>query len=411
MATLPTLPPSGSEDWYAHYSGLHSQGDAQEATLASHASRLSALEGAPAVPLSGVVQVDSFAGATDDIKLDAALLYASQQTRIPYVQMPPRDFTWNKPGRIPFSGMKIIGPNSPGWKNLELASGKYVNHRVSFGAAIGVGNNAAFNGNGQTLYDIYIANLAFAANNNGQLWEQSTGNLYGAEFSSINSFGLLHVIGRPGATARTTVLNTTGVWTVHAYTGQSPFVIGGSDAQLWVAGEMNLQGDGSGNGAWLFQLENMTKTNVGRIYTTAQNGWRGTRVFGDSKGISFWGSTFEGRNAGLPCHGTLFRWEGTGVGAMYGCWFAYGMAAPTTLGGDNLAMLDIRGGSLLVDRPYYDRANGVAETVPFMSVTGATTEVIARAAGRINTNAWTGRPRYTVSGGASVTVDSTFTLI
>jgi hypothetical protein len=168
MATLPTLPPSGSEDWYAHYSGLHSQGDAQEATLASHASRLSALEGAPAVPLSGVVQVDSFAGATDDIKLDAALLYASQQTRIPYVQMPPRDFTWNKPGRIPFSGMKIIGPNSPGWKNLELASGKYVNHRVSFGAAIGVGNNAAFNGNGQTLYDIYIANLAFAANNNGQ---------------------------------------------------------------------------------------------------------------------------------------------------------------------------------------------------------------------------------------------------
>jgi hypothetical protein len=420
MALLPALPAAGSTNWYSHYQALHAQGDAQEATLNNHEQRLLSVEGGGNTSLVGTVQVDSFTGATDDIKLDNALLYASQQTRIPYIQFPARSFAWNKAGRVPFTGMKLVGPNAPGWKNLEIANGQPVNHRILFGAGIGTGTSAAFVGNGLTLYDTYVGNLAFQANNNGQFWEQSTGNMYMAEWEALNFYGMVHALGRPAAAARVTGMTFTGNWTIQAYTGSagSFITMGGSDSELWTSGMVNFQGgqgsSSGGQGSFLMTLSSMSKTNVGRAYITAESGWRALKVTGNGSGLSFWGSTFEGRNAGTPCPGALVRWEAGTVGSMYGCWFAYGMTAPTINGGDNNGIIDVRGGDVLIDRPYYDRANGVAETVPLIYV-GAGADVTARVAGRIHgavsPNPWTGRPRIQIAAGGTATYDSTFTLV
>ena len=411
MATLPSpAPAQGSTAWYPDYTAIRTQGDAQEATITNHEGRIATLESAPTTQLVGVVQVDSFSGANDDAKLDAALSYAQQQTRIPYIQFSARVFNWNKPNRTPFSGMKLIGPNSPGPKNLQIANGSPVNHKISVGAGIGNGASAMFNGGNLQLYSVYVGNLAFQGNWSGQFWDQPGGTLYASEFNSLTFYGLSSVFGNSSSKALITQVCFTGHWYCNAGSGQTLFNLGGSDNELWMGHYCNLDsGSAAGGGQGSFQvvLDSISKTNVGRIYCTAEQGWRGIKVSGNGAGLNFFGTSFEGHLNSAPCHGATLRWEGS-AGAVFGGWFAYGMTAPTTLGGDNNGMIDVRGGNLLIDRPYYTRANGVAESVPLIYAAGGSTRVVAREVAALGT--WTGKPVIQVVSGATVVADSTFTL-
>lgn len=375
-----------------------------DATQTAEAA-LSAVGSATGAP--GIVQLDSFAGANDDAKLTAALTYAAAQAQIPYIQFPARTVSLNQGGRVPFTGMKLIGPNSDGPKNLEISSGKPVNHRVSLGAGITTGTNALFHSTGQ-IYDIYVANLAFQNNLTAQFWSQPAGTLYACEFHSLTFYGMKNVFGTPTQKALLTQVSFTGHWTVLAWNEQQ-FTMGGSDNEFWMGGYCNLNAPSGTGGAGRFQIEfsTMSKSNVGRIYNTAENGWLGTRVTGSGEGLTFFGSTFEGRAAGNPCDGATVRVEGGNV-TFFAPWLAYAMANPTANSGTSAGVIHVTGGNVVIDRPYYKRATAVAESVPMVYATGATTKITVRSAAVLG---WTGLPVVRAVAGASATVDSSVTLV
>jgi hypothetical protein len=254
--------------------------------------------------LAGLVTLDSFDGANDDDKLTNALSYCGAQTMIPALQFPARKVSLNVGGRAPFSGMKLLGPNSRGPKNLELSGGKLVNHRVQFGSGIGLGAKSWF-AHGGTLYDIYMQGLAFQGTSTQQLWSQPSGTLYACEFESLNLYGMGASFGNVNEKCLMTQVVFSGMWTVLGSTTQQ-FHIGGSDNDFWVSGYCNMGGNGDPNADYWFRLDGVGKTRVGSLYLTAGR-CKGIRVSGASEGvqIEFRGVRFEGYHSDKPSSGLI----------------------------------------------------------------------------------------------------------
>lgn len=321
----------------------------------------------------GVVQLDSFAGATDDDKLTAALSYAQKQVFFPAIQFPNRDVVLNKCGRTPFSGMKLIGPGAPGGpKNLELSNGNYSNSKVRLNCGT---NTSAWMSATKSLYDIYIGNLAFYGASTSQFWHQplSSGTLYACQFDALTFFGFKHIFGNPTAKAAFTQVYFTGHWQVIG-PSDTQFTIGGSDNSFWTGGYLNIGGNPQLAGAnrYLMSFDSIGKTDVGKVYITAMNGWKGIKISGSSSfgKLNFFGGEFEGQNDGDPCHGTLIRVEGGGV-AFFGIWTAYAMRSPDSA---SHGVIEVTGGNVFIERPTYSRGS-TSNTVPFVYVSGGKVEV------------------------------------
>lgn len=353
--------------------------------------------------LVGVVQLDSFAGANDDAKLTAALSYVQAQSRMPYIQFPARDITLNKTYTA-FTGMKLIGPNSPGPKNLEIQGGKPVNHRVMLGSNIGTGSKSLFVGSG-SIYDVYVSNLAFQGNFNQQFWDQPTGTLYACEFNSLTFYGFKHVFGRTDAKALLTQVIFTGHWTDLAFS-DTQYNIGGSDNDFWVNGYLNIGSSNPGGaGKYMLRFDGIGKTNVGPVYVTAESGWLGVDVANANKGITFFGPRLEGRNAGTPCDGAVIRVR-AGFVRLVSPWIAYAMANPTAHGGSSQGVIHVDGGNVVVDSPMYERAGSVGESVPFVYAAGG--RVAVNNVGAVGS--WS-QPPVVRAVGAALSVDNSVRVI
>ena len=369
---------------------------------------------------SGVVQLDSFAGANDDAKLTAALSYAASQARIPWIQFPARTVTLNQGGRVPFTGMKLVGPGGFGGSmNPEVNFGgghPNTSHRITLGASIGTGTNALFNGAAAgEINAVTVSNLCFVCpGRNAQFWHgpySSGANLYSCQFDNLSFMAMRHIFGTSTQSVAFTGVRFSGFWVVNSFLdgsgSQNPtqFHITGSDNELWMGGWINIEGSdpGSDTGSWMIILDNLGKTNVGAIYATARYGWRGIRVTGNADGLTFYGPRAEGRNAGSPCHGSVIRIEGGAVTIRDG-WIAYGMGSPSSFGGGNNGMIQITGGQVLLDGLRYSRATGVAETVPLVYASGGVVE--ARTVHKRGT--WSGNPRIQATGSATVYADTNY---
>ncbi len=357
----------------------------------------------------GVVQLDDFAGANDDAKFTAALNYAASQSRIPWIQFPARQVNLNQGGRVPFTGMKLVGPG-PGAssaKNYEVSGGANVNHRINLQAGITTGNNALFVHTGN-IYAVTVADLNFTSNNNAQFWHQPSGTIYSAEFRSLNFYGMRHVFGTPSQKALMTAVSFTGFWGCNSYdatVGMPQFHIGGSDCSFWMGGWINIGSATVGNGGYIMRFDTLGKTNIGYIYCTARNGDLGIRCSGNSPGLCFFGGSYEGQNADDPCYGNVIRVEG-GTVRFRDPWIAFGMTNPTANGGNSQGMIHVTGGQVLIDGATYERATGVAETVPLVYVSGG--EV--RVHNIMRSGSWTGKPRVLHAGG-TLDADDTVTVI
>jgi hypothetical protein len=348
------------------------------------------------VAVSGVVQLDAYAGATDDDKLTAVLADVQKQARIPAIQFPARSVSLSQT-RTYFNGMKLSGPGCNGPKNLELASGSLVTHKVT----LNVGNGASswMVGSG-SVYDVFVGGHAFQAGNpSAQFWHHPTGTLYACQFDNLNLYK--HAFGMPTAKCLMTQVVFSGHWTVLGNT-DTAFTMGGSDNSLWMGGYCNLSSSSAGGGGKYQMICDMLgKTDVGKVYITADSNWRGLWCRYNSSKLNFYGGEFEGRNAGVPCAGNLIRVEGGNV-AFFGPWIGYGMSAPATT---EHGLIEVTGGNVLINRPTYGRGN-TAETVPLIYVSGGKAEVCSAvgAAGQ----SWIGVPRVKnrcgkMVGGSSVT--------
>lgn len=389
-------------------------------SVTSIGNRVTALESAPTTQLVGVVQLSSFAGSTYDAKLSTAMTYAQGETRPPYIQFPATTITLNQGARAPFPGMRLVGPNSPGPKIEALngvsagspsisQNGAIGNHLVTLGTGItgaGLPAGSLFHST-NTIYGIYVADLSFRSQSrNAQFWSQTGGSVYAGQFSSLSFYAMRSAFGNSSQKMLNTQCVFDGHWTVTSFTGSDQqFHFGGSDSEFWTSGFCNLEGD-AGNGSWEIWFDAQEKSNVGRIYSTNKEGWRGVRVSSNSDGLTFYGTTLEGRNASTPCHGSVIRIEGGHV-TLDKPWIAFGMSAPTSFGGGNSGMIHITGGNVKVERPYYERASTVAETVPLIYASGGHVE--AKSASPVGS--WTGKPRIQITGTATADFDSTFTQI
>jgi len=118
----------------------------------------------------------------------------------------------------------------------------------------------------------------------------------------------------------------------------------------------------------------------------------------------------EGRNSGAPCWGSNIRIGGSGHVTLRDWWVSYGASNLNQNGhtGEG-GVITQTGARVLYDGLIYDRAAGVAETVPFIYVSGGTARVrniqYAAAGG-----SWTGLPRVDQAGG-TVDADSSVTVI
>lgn len=362
------------------------QGIADAHTLASSGGTLSKL-----------IYLDSFTG-TDDQKLTSAISAQQATPNMPPIVLGARRHDFNQT-RTLYSGLKLVG-QAPGPKNTEQSQ-NFVPSWVKFGAAIGNGAASWWVTPGGNLFDIYMADFAVEGNgSNQQFIDVNTGSLYACQFHSLAANYLYGMFGSNNRLCALTQVVFSGHWTVNNIVGTN-FWLGGSDNSLWMNGFVNM---GPGGATSLYAdpaagiryqavFSGLSNTNVGYIYISALNGYRGLRIMGSSgNGLQIFGGVYEGYkptgtiNSG-PAPGTLIRIEG-GAGSFYGPNIGQGMAAPVS--GEN-GLVHMTGGEWNFYGPTFYRGS-MAETVPVIYHNGG--RLLVSGANRRQSETWSNRPRY-----------------
>lgn len=322
---------------------------------------------AAATGVPGVVQVESFAGASDSAKMSAALTYAAAQTNKPWLQMPARTFNTGTSSYNMFPGMKIVGPGwFPGPKNLEIAGalppGKWQ-------TSCGTGTSSLINST-VTTNSVAVIGVAFQGTSGTQIFSSSGGNgVYPSYFSDLTFYGCKHAFGNPTSKYLMTQTIFDGHWTVLGGFADTQFTLGGSDNFLRCYVNIGTSSPtGGGKPMWIF--DGMSKTDVHYLYVTAEADWAGVRVINSSTfGLKFFGGTYEGRSASNLATRAVFDIQGGNV-VIDSPHLGYVSNAGSTLG-----VITQSGGQLVLRNPMYLLGTGVPATFPLLYQTGGTAQV------------------------------------
>lgn len=321
--------------------------------------------GGPSVTTS-VLQIDDFAGATDDAKHVAAWASAASATRKPILQYPARTFGPLSTPIAVFSGMRAIGPDfngSDGPKNQEIGGGNLVPHKVT--VSCGTGTSALFVQSG-TYQEVLFSNISWSGSTGSQWWHNTNGSsqsIYPGLFHSLSFDGFNTVLGNASQKFTGTQVVFSGHWTVLNYQN-TPLHIGGSDNSFWMTGYLNSNSPASvaGNGNPIVHFDYLEKSNVGYMFLTAENDWLGLRVTGPiTRAISIYGGTYEGRSTSNPATRAVIDITGGHV-TMYSPDIGY----VTTANG----AITQSGGVFECYSPHYRKASAAATTFPLLYQSG-----------------------------------------
>lgn len=345
----------------------------------------------------GYIFLDDQAGANDDAKLTAAIAAQQSTAGMPPIVLGARNHTFNQT-RTLYSGLKLIG-QSTGPKNLEQDP-DFVTSRITLGSSVSSGASSWWVTPGGNLFDIYMADFAVQGNGGSsvhQFIDVTTGSLYACEFHSLAFNFMRSVFGRKDRKCLMTQVVFSGHWTANNL-WDTQFMLGGADCQLWVGGYINIGPSSSpaqtgtyADNDYQILLDNLTKTDIGYIFTSSLNGWRGIKVTGTSgHGLRFFGGSYEGyksSNDNLAAPGTVIRLEG-GSGAFFGPSVGQAMQSPDAAEGGPIHMT---GGEWSFYSPNFYRSP-MAESQPCIYHTGG--RLLVMGATRHEGEAWTARPRY-----------------
>jgi hypothetical protein len=163
----------------------------------------------------------------------------------------------------------------------------------------------------------------------------------------------------------------------------TPVALKGADNRAIFRDGLNI---GSGttpaagaNGKYLLWFTSLSKSNIGPMYITADNGWRGIKYQGSSSsgyGTTITGAVIEGRNPGDPCVGILVNVIGGAV-TLRDCNVNCGMTAPSA-GENGLIQISGTDTQVVIDGCSFGHATGVAVTTPCVYVTGTAAQVRVR---------------------------------
>lgn len=358
-------------------------------------------------PSSGVDDgtrlLDSFAGADDDAKLTAAIAWQQGNSRMPAIRLGSRVHTFNQTRQL-YSGLKIVGtPAGP--RNLEQSAGVFVPTRINLGAAITSGASSWWVTPGGNLFDIYMADFAVSGNAGSsvhQFIDVTTGSLYACQFHALSFNFMRSVFGRKDRKCLITQVVFSGHWTANNL-WDTQFHLGGADCNLWMDGYLNIGPSSSpvqtgtyADNDYELIFDSLSKTNVGYIFMSALNGWRGLKVSGSAgHGLRFFGGTYEGyksSNDNLAAPGTVIRLEG-GNGAFFSPSIGQGMQNPDPA---EQGLVHITGGEWAFYSPTFYRTPA-AETTPMIYASGG--RVLVQGATRNDgQESWTTRPKYLLGG-------------
>lgn len=321
---------------------------------------------------TGIVQIDSFDGASDTAKLNAAISYALAQTRIPWLQLPARSFSTGSSTFAISTGLKILGPGLTGpSRNLEVASETAVPHK--WRTTCGSGSSALLQATSE-VYNTHFEGIAFHGNSTSQIF-RSTVNTYSAGFGGLTFYGCMHAFGRTSEKWLGTQARFTGHWTSVGH-ANTQMVIGGSDMEF--AFYYNINSGGSGAGKPNIIFDSVQKSIVHYLYVTAEGDWTGLRINGtQDHDLVILGSIFEGRSQTNLASRPLLEMTG-GVVTMLSPDFGQVSDVAGTVNG----AIHQSGGQLRLLHPYYRRGSAVAATFPLLYQTGGTAQIVGATSSR-----------------------------
>jgi hypothetical protein len=329
----------------------------------------------------GEVLLDSFAGANDDAKLAAAMTYASAQTFMPAIRLTNRAHTFTQTLGQPYDGFTLIG-SSTGWGDQTPRTKVTLNITPAAGDTIGYWINCS----SAQVWDYYIGNINFVSSNTKTQFirtQSSTSSvLWNCTFHNLSFASFYAVLGNSAEALTIDLCEITGTWSIlQAY--DTPVALKGADNRAIFRDGLNI---GSGttpaagaNGKYLLWFTSLSKSNIGPMYITADNGWRGIKYQGSSSsgyGTTITGAVIEGRNPGDPCVGILVNVIGGAV-TLRDCNVNCGMTAPSA-GENGLIQISGTDTQVVIDGCSFGHATGVAVTTPCVYVTGTAAQVRVR---------------------------------
>lgn len=349
----------------------------------------------------GYIFLDNMVGADDDTKLTAAIAAQQSTDGMPPIVLGARNHTFNQSRQL-YSGLKLVG-QSEGPKNTEQ-SPNFVTSRIKLGGSVSSGTSSWWVTPGGNLFDVYMGNFAVDGSQGSsihQFIDVTTGSLYACEFHNLAFNFMRGVFGRRDRKCLITQVIFSGHWEANN-AWDTQFNLGGSDCELWMGGYLNAGPSASpaqtgsiANGSYEVLFDSLGKTNVGYMYLSMLNGWRGLKVSGNGSSIQFYGGVYEGYKASgttgggqtLAAPGTVIRLEG-GSGTFFGPTIGQGMAAPDASEG---GLVHITGGEWTFFSPHFYKGT-MAESTACLYQSGG--RVMVSGATRLQTESWVGRPQY-----------------
>lgn len=352
------------------------------------------------------VYFSTLAGANDDAKL-AAFMTAQSGGSFKgrtLVLDEVRDYTFTTQQTL-YNGFSIRGPFRPqDQARGSMPVANRIRLRMTGGAK---GWFRQPNGN---IFGVSITNMSIDGDANSYLVEgNASGVLWTSVFRDISVQNALGVLGSPSQSLLVTACTIDGWWNVNNVQSRA-FALGGSD--FYLSPSMMLLDSPPEllpPTGYLMNLSSLSNAWISNIYCTAE-GHTAALLTGGSNDDSAWikQCVFEGRNAPSPSPGALIRMTG-GQYMLRDNRFAYAMTDPAATGRSDAGVIHVAGGKLLVDGATYARATGVAESVPFIYVTGASTRVVVRNV--VALGSWTGKPIVQQSQAGLVDADDSVTVV
>jgi hypothetical protein len=373
----------------------------------------------------GHILLDDVAGADDDAKLTSALTTAAAATYPPVIQFSNRQYTFTQRGRTPYEGMRLQGPF--GFNNPERNSGTKTSNRLTLNFDSSSDNQGWFHlPTSTSLFGVSMDNLVIDGATTQALFLTSASdtalwkNLY---IRNLYATDMRGVLGRSGQALCGDAQVFEGAWQIN--NGYDTAIhLKGSDStflcELQLDSSTSANSTGGSNGHYQMILDFADKlTFAGSTNITCEGGWNGVKILGPANPRTsssnnagrVWATNWrvEGRNKGAACNGSVIRIEG-GALNLHNAWVSYGMVSAATPGHSpqDAGIIHMEGGVLHATNLWYDRATGVAETVPFIyNNNGFASNRWAEYTSGGGT--WTGVPRYALAGTGTMDTDSTMT--
>ncbi|WP_109507371.1 hypothetical protein [Nocardioides speluncae] len=274
----------------------------------------------------GVVALDSYPTSVpgdpsytgDDARLKNAMVHLGADTYKRVIRPTAREHTFTRGIGKPFDHFAICAPpNSMTFDELGVSLTTKFNINVP-GPWIDISSG--------TSRGIAVDYIASTSNRSDTVFIRTAPSavLWGFTGDTLQFRGFYGVLGTAAEKCRTNFCVTKGPWQVNGF-HNTPFNIGGSDS-LWWCGASSLNigsgglgpgAGGSGDQAYMMIFADCANTNVGPIYLSCNNHWRGILVTGsriNNRGLFFHGIRTEGQTGTAASDGTVLQINGGAVG-------------------------------------------------------------------------------------------------